>query len=85
MLEKAGFVIQRTDPFMNWWHPPTLVLSLFPSLDPQKAWEREGKGQPTLFRRVAWIALTLMVGPLTWIENVIGHGAIITAYAVKKK
>ncbi len=83
LLEKAGFVLMKTDHFMNWWHPPTLVLSLFPSLDPQKAWQKEGKGQTTLFQRVAWILLTLTGGPLTWIESRMRHGAIITAYAVK--
>ena len=85
LVERSGFVIQRTDPFMNWWHPPTLVLSLFPSLDPQKAWQKEGKGQATLFQRIAWILLTLTVGPLTWGESRMSHGAIITAYATKEK
>ena len=65
---------------MNWWHPPTLVLLSFPRLDPQKAWQREGKGQTTLFQRIAWIFLTLTVGPVTWVESRMRHGAIATFY-----
>lgn len=84
LLQKTGFEVFRTDHFMNWWHPPTLVPSLFPSLDPQKAWEEEGRGRRTLLQRVEWILCTLMAGPFTQLESLIGHGAIVTFYAKKQ-
>jgi 2-polyprenyl-3-methyl-5-hydroxy-6-metoxy-1,4-benzoquinol methylase len=84
LLAKAGFEVVKVDHFMNWWHPPTLVISLFPGLDPQKAWEQEGKGRTTLLRRVFWIVCTLMAGPLTRLESLVGRGAIVTYYAKRK-
>jgi SAM-dependent methyltransferase len=81
LLAKAGFEVVNTDHFMNWWHPPTLVISLFPSLDPQKAWEQEGKGRTTLLQRIFWILCTLVAGPLTQVESLMGRGAIVTYYA----
>jgi SAM-dependent methyltransferase len=84
LLEKAGFDVVKVDQFMNWWHPPTLVISLFPSLDPQKAWEKEGRGRTTLLQRIFWIVCTVMVGPLTQLESLMGRGAIVTYYARKR-
>ena len=83
MLEKAGFAVMGIDHFMNWWHPPTLVISLFPNLDPQKAWGEEGRGGTPLFQRVAWILGTLLAGPFTQLESGLGRGAIVTYYSVK--
>jgi len=83
LLVKAGFEVVKIDHFMNWWHPPTLVISLFPSLDPQKAWEQEGKGRTTILQRVFWILCTLGAGPLTRLESLTGRGAIVTYYARK--
>jgi SAM-dependent methyltransferase len=83
LLAKAGFEVMRIDHFMNWWHPPTLVISLFPSLDPQKAWEQEGKGRTTILQRIFWILCTLVAGPLTQLESLVGRGAIVTYYARK--
>ena len=84
LLETAGFQVTKVDHIMNWWHPPTLVLTLFPGLDPQKSWEKEGRGKNTLLRRIAWIFCTLAVPPLTYSESLMKRGAIITCYAVKR-
>ena len=83
LLVRAGFEVVNIDPYMNWWHPPTLVISLFPSLDPQMAWEQEGKGRTTLLQRIFWILCTLVAGPLTQLESLMGRGAIVTYYARK--
>ena len=84
LLERIGFKIVKIDHFMNWWHPPTLVLSLFPSLDPQKAWGEEEKGRNPIFQRMAWIVSTFLSIPFTQLESGMGRGAIVTFYAVKK-
>jgi SAM-dependent methyltransferase len=84
-LNKVGFKIIKIDHFMNWWHPPTLVLSLFPSLDPQRAWREEEKGRNSIFQRVAWIVSTLLASPFTLFESWIKRGAIVTFYAVREQ
>ncbi len=68
---------------MNWWHPPTLVISLFPNLDPQKAWGKEDKGRTTIFHRISWVLCTLLAIPFTKLESVLRRGAIVTYYGVK--
>jgi hypothetical protein len=68
---------------MNWWHPPALVLSLFPNLDPQKEGMKEQRGGGSFFQRVAWIILPLVVPPFAQVESRLGRGAIATFYAVK--
>jgi SAM-dependent methyltransferase len=80
LLGKVGFIVTKTDHFMNWWHPPTLVISLFPNLDPQKAWGEEHQGESPFFQRLAWILFTLLTGPFTQLESSLGRGAIITSY-----
>ena len=83
LLRRDGFKVKGIDQFMNWWHPPTLVISLFPSLDPQKAWGEEGKGGTPLFRRIGWILGTLLAGPFTQLESYLRQGALMTSYSVK--
>jgi SAM-dependent methyltransferase len=85
LLKKAGLEVVKIDHFMNWWHPPTLVISLFPSLDPQKAWEQEGEGRTTLLQRICWIFCTFVAGPLTQLESLTGRGAIVTYYTKKRQ
>jgi SAM-dependent methyltransferase len=85
LLGKVGFTVAKIDHFMNWWHPPTQVLSLFPSLDPQKAWGEEHQGESPVLQRVAWILCTLLVTPLTQLESWFKHGAIVTYYWMKKR
>jgi SAM-dependent methyltransferase len=83
VLEKIGFRGFKVDHFMNWWHPPTLVISLFPNLDPQKAWGKESQGGSSLSQRVAWGLCTLLAGPFTQLESLLRRGAIVTHYYVK--
>ena len=83
LLKRVGFIVSKIDHFMNWWHPPTLVLSLFPALDPREAWGKEEGGRNPFFERIAWIICTLLVGPFTQFESWIKRGAIVTFYAVK--
>lgn len=85
LLGKCGFKVVKIDHFMNWWHPPTLVISLFPNLDPQKAWGKEHQGENPLLRRIAWIFCTLLVTPVTQLESWFKHGAIVTYYGVKRR
>lgn len=84
LLTNVGFDILKVDHFMNWWHPPTLVISLFPDLDPQRAWQEERKGGTPITQRVAWILCTLMAGPFTHVESWMKRGAIVTFYAKKR-
>ena len=80
LLGKVGFTLAKMDHFMNWWHPPTLVLSLFPNLDPQKAWGEECQGRSPVFQRAAWILCTLLAGPFTQLESCLGRGTMMTSY-----
>lgn len=80
ILSKENFAITNIDHLNSWWHPPTLVITLFPNLDPQKAWAKEKvKGSPVL-KRLLWIFWTLSLSPLTMLESLMGRGAIITVY-----
>jgi len=80
LLGRAGLTVTKMDHFMNWWHPPTLVISLFPNLDPQKAWGEERQGKSPVLQRVNWILGALLAGPFTQLESGLGRGAIITSY-----
>ncbi len=84
-LRKSVFRITKVDQFMNWWHPPTMVISLFPNLDPQKAWGEERRGGNPFFQRLAWVFCTLLASPFTQLESLLGRGAIVTFYSTKQK
>ncbi len=84
LLKKAGFKVMKIDHFMNWWHPPTLVISLFPTLDPQRSWASEGRGGNPLFQRLAWILCTFLSSPCTQLESASGHGSLVTYYGIKE-
>jgi len=80
ILAKENLAIINIDHLNNWWHPPTLVITLFPDLDPQKVWAKEKeKGSPVL-KRLLWIFWTLFLTPFAMLESLIGRGAIITVY-----
>lgn len=82
-LEKNKFKVTKIDYFFNWWHPPTIVISLFPNLDPQMSWlEEKNKGNPVL-KRLFWIFWTLTLPVFTFFESLFKKGAIITFYAEK--
>lgn len=84
LLRKTGFQVTKIDHFMNWLHPPTLVISLFPDLNPQSAWREESRGRYSLLKRGAWVFFTLLVSPLTQLESGVKRGAIVTYYSIKK-
>ncbi len=84
LLQEIGFRVFRVDHFMNWWHPPTLVISLFPILDPQRSWASERGGGNPLFQRLAWILCTFLSSPCTLLESATGHGALVTYYGIKE-
>ena len=77
-LSDLGFVCRRVDYDFHLLHPPTLVLSLFPFLDPLKS----GGQLPTL-RILAWGGATLLAVPVVAIEGLMGCTAIYTAYFQK--
>jgi SAM-dependent methyltransferase len=83
LLKKSGFNVLKIDHFMNWWHPPTLVISLFPNLDPQRAWQAEDSGGSPFFQRASWVLAILLATPFTQLESLTGHGALMTVYARK--
>lgn len=85
LLKKTGFNLLKVDYFMNGWHPPTLVISLFPGLDPQKAWGIENKGGIPILRRMIWMLFTMMAGPFTQWESMLKRGAIVTYYWSKSQ
>ncbi len=81
LLEKHGLQVIKTDHFTNWWHPPTIVISLFPNLDPQKAWQEEKKKNNPIFERLSWIFWTLVLPPFAFFESIMKKAAIVTVYA----
>jgi len=83
-LEKEGIVIKKIDHYNNWWHPPTIVISLFPNLDPQKAWQKEQKKSNPILERLLWIFWTLALPPFTFFESLKQKSAIVTVFAGKK-
>jgi SAM-dependent methyltransferase len=86
-LDKAGYDVKGFSTMTNFWHPPSIVLSMFPSLDPRFNWREENSGAPgtkALLRRVAWVAATLALSPLAYLECLAGRGALLSAYAVKR-
>lgn len=80
-LEKERFAIIKTDHSNNFWHPPTLVVSISPALDPQYSWSTEALKGSSYLRRLSWCVLTLAAAPFAKLESLIGRGAIITVYA----
>lgn len=85
LFQKTGFKIRKIDHYMSCLHPPTLVNSLFPNLEPQRAWSKEDRGESTISKRIGWAFLTIILSPLTHIESALKHGAILTYYAIKDK
>jgi len=83
-LQKRGFKITKIDHFNNWWHPPTIVITLFPSLDPQMSWLAEKEKKGTVLKRLCWIFWTVVLPVFTFFESMIKKGAIITVYAEKQ-
>jgi len=81
ILAKENFEITKIDHFNNWWHPPTLVITLFPNLDPQRAWAEEEKRGNPVSKRLLWIFWTLILSPFAFFESLVKKTSIVTIYA----
>ncbi len=84
MLEKSGYEVEKVDQWSSWLHPPMIVLTLAPSLDPRLVWAAaaEGKGSG-LGKRLAWAALTLTTPPFAALESLLGRGSSMVFYGRK--
>ncbi len=80
-LEKENFKVVKVDHFNSLWHPPTLVITLFPTLDPQKAWTDEKKGGSPLLKRLLWVFWTVALAPVVFLESLAKKEAVFTIYA----
>ena len=83
LLSKERCQVVKVDHTNNFLHPPTLVISLFPSLDPQNAWAKEKKRENTIIKRLLWVFWTLALSPWCFLEGLMKRGAIMTVYARK--
>jgi hypothetical protein len=81
LLEKGNFEVINVDHFNNWWHPPTIVITLFPNLAPQKAWQEEEKSDNPVLKRLFWIFWTQVLAPFAFFESLAKKTAIFTIYA----
>jgi SAM-dependent methyltransferase len=82
-LSKERCQAVKVDHSNNFWHPPTLAISISPPLDPQLSWSAEASQANSYFRRIFWGILTLAVSPLAKLESLMSKGAIITIYVRK--
>jgi SAM-dependent methyltransferase len=85
LLNKTGYEVKAFDLMNNFWHPPTLVTSAFPILDPQLSWARQEKNLHTLHLKLLWVAATLLASPIAFIEGMFKRSALMTCYASPKK
>ena len=83
LLQASGFEVQKIDYNTDFWHPPTLVISLFPDLDPQLIWAKDKVQGNTLLSRVFWGLWTIALAPPAYLENKIGRGSLMTCFTVK--
>ncbi len=84
MIRQHGFELLATDFWTNWWHPPMIVLTLCPGLDPRLVWAEEHSGGGSgLLNRVLWAAMTLATPPFTFLESLLGRGSSMVVYARK--
>lgn len=85
MIEAAGFKTLWLSTRMSLLHPPGLVVSLFPMLDPRLTWRGEQNGRRTgLLRRGLWATATLALAPFAWAEGLVGRGGIVTLLAAPR-
>ncbi len=86
IIAAAGYEPLWLSTRMSFLHPPGLVVSLFPWLDPRLTWKGEQEGRRTgLLRRGLWGAATLALAPLAWAEGVAGRGGIMTLLAAPRR
>ncbi len=85
MVSTAGYEPLWLSTRMSFLHPPGLVVSLLPWLDPRLTWkgEQEG-GRLGLLRRALWGTATLALAPAAWLEGLGGRGGIMTLLAAPR-
>jgi len=79
LFERFGFRCLSIDHYCNLLHPPTLVQSLFPALDPLAP----DLGPTASLRKLAWGMATLAAGPVAKAESAMGRGSVYCAYFEK--
>ncbi len=85
LVSAAGYEPLWLSTRMSFLHPPGLVVSLLPSLDPRLTWKGEQEGRRTgLVRRALWGTATLGLAPVAWAEGVLGQGGILTLLAAPR-
>ncbi|MBN1687628.1 MAG: aminotransferase class I/II-fold pyridoxal phosphate-dependent enzyme [Candidatus Omnitrophica bacterium] len=84
LVDDAGFTVNEIDFMNNWWHPPTLVVSAFPALDPQLIWHKQKQGFSTAHLSLLWGVVTCLCAPFAFIESLFKRSALMTLYASKK-
>lgn len=80
LLGDCGLQVQAVDYNTNFWHPPTVVISLFPWLDPQLIWAQDAKVRYSIFKRMLWGILTLALAPIPFFEGLFRRGALMTFF-----
>lgn len=80
--EQAGLKIKKIEYGHHWMHPPTLVSSLFPSIDPAVIWGEEGKISGPL-KKILWAAATFTAIPLAVIAKLLKQSSLMTLYLGK--
>jgi len=84
LLKKTGFEVIKIDHMSSFWHPPTIVITLFPELDPQKSWLGEKNKKSTVLERLLWIFWTIALSFFASFEGLINKAAIVTVYCERK-
>lgn len=79
LVKPHGFELHGFTTHTSYLHPPTLVLSCFPGLDPRLIWAERTSGRLSLVKRGLWGMATLGLAPFAWAEGLAGLGASMTA------
>lgn len=85
LLEKVGFEVAGVSQTNAWLHPVTLVPSLHRDLDIGRAsvMRESTNSMYWLLMKFAWLILTGLTLPLSWLANIFGTGSMLTIVARK--
>lgn len=75
----AGLKIEKIEYGHHWMHPPTLVSSLFPSIDPAVIWGEE-KSVWSPVKKVLWALATLLAIPAALAAKLFRQSSLMTLY-----